>query len=107
MTQIDTLWPHRHVQLLLLDLGSYYFAVLPTDGDQLEEAEAKLLGEILKASNIDFSYSGISTQQLLDGESGLTYEEMQFVMKDNPTTRILSMNLKQQLQSSELGMQCE
>ena len=78
--------------------------MLPTDGDQLEEAEARLLGEILKASNIDFSYSGINTQQLLDGESGLTYEEMQFVMKDNPTTRILSMNLKQELQSSELGM---
>ena len=80
------------------------FVVLTTDGDQLEVAEARLLGEILKASNIDFSYSGINTQQLLDGGSGLTYEEMQFVMKDNPTTRILSMNLKQELQSSELGM---
>ena len=83
------------------------FIVLSTDGDQLEEAEARLLGEILKASSIDFSYSGISAQKLFDGESGLTYEEMQFVMKDNPTTRILSMNLKQELQSSELGMQCE
>ena len=81
--------------------------MLPIDGDQLEEAEARLLGEILKSFNIDFSYGGINTQQLLDGESGLTYEEMQFVMKDNPTTRILSMNLKQELQSSELGMQCE
>ena len=81
--------------------------MLPTDGDQLEQAEAILLGEILKASNIDFSYSGINTQQLIDGESGLTYEEMQFVMKDNPTTQILSMNLKQELQSSELGMQCQ
>ena len=80
--------------------------MLPTDGDQLEEAEARLLEEILKASDIDFSYSGINTQQLLDGESGLTNEEMQFVMKDNPTTRILSMSLKQELQSSELEMQC-
>ena len=81
--------------------------MLPTDGDQLEKAEARLLGEILKASNIEFRETGVSIQQLLDGESGLTYEEMQFVMKDNPTTRILSMNLKQELQSSELGMQCE
>ena len=81
--------------------------MLPTDGDQLEEAEARLLGEILKASNIEFRETGVSIQQLLDGGSGLTYEEMQFVMKDNPTTRILSMNLKQELQSSELGMQCE
>ena len=81
--------------------------MLPTDGDQLEEAEARLLGEILKASNIEFRGTGVNIQQLFDGESGLTYEEMQFVMKDNPTTRILSMNLKQELQSSELGMQCE
>ena len=81
--------------------------MLPTDGDQLEKAEARLLGEILKASNIEFRETGVSIQQLLDGGSGLTYEEMQFVMKDNPTTRILSMNLKQELQSSELGMQCE
>ena len=81
--------------------------MLPTDGDQLEEAEARLLGEILKASNIEFRETGVNIQQLLDGGSGLTYEEMQFVMEDNPTTRILSMNLKQELQSSELGMQCE
>ena len=78
------------------------FCLSPTDGEQLEEAEARLLGEILKASNIKFSDSGVSIEHLLDGESGLTYEEMQFVMKDNPTTRFLSMNLKQELQSSEL-----
>ena len=81
--------------------------MLPTDGDQLEGAEARLLGEILKASSVDFSYSGIDTQQLLNGENCLTYGEMQFVMKDNLTTQILSMNLKQELKSSELGMQCE
>ena len=81
--------------------------MLPTDGDLLEEMEARLLGEILKASNIEFREAGVNIQQLLDGESGLTYEEMQFVMKDNPTTRNLSMNLKQELQSSELGMVCE
>ena len=80
---------------------------MPIDGDQLEEAEARLLGEILKASDIDFLHSGIDTQELFDGGSGLTYEEMQYVMKDNSSTRILSMNLKQELQSSELGMQCE
>ena len=75
---------------------------LHIDGDQLEEAEAKLLGEILKASNIAFSDTGVNIQQLLNGESALTYEEMQFVMKDNPTTRILSMNLKQELRTSKL-----
>ena len=65
------------------------------------EAEARLLGEILKASSIEFSDSGIFIQQLLDGNSGLTYEEMQFVMKDIPATQILSMNLEQKLQISK------
>ena len=42
------------------------------------------------------------TKHLLDGNSNrLTYEEMQCVMKENSTTRILSMNLKQELRSSE------
>ena len=79
------------------------FVVLTIDGDQLEEAEARLLGEILKASNVEFNNLGVDTQELLDGQSGLTYEEMQFVMKDNPKTRILSTNLKQELESREFG----
>ena len=78
--------------------------MLPIDGDQLEEAEARLLGEILKTSDVEFKNLGVNIQDLLDGQSDLTYEEMQFVMKDNPTTRILSMNLKQELQSSELKL---
>ena len=66
-----------------------------------------MLGEILKASNIEFRETGINIEHLLNGESGLTYEEMQFVMKDNPTTRVLSINLKQELQTSELCMHIE
>ena len=79
------------------------FVVLPIDGDQLEEAEARLLGEILKASDVEFNNVGVDIQELLDGQSDLTYEEMQFVMKDNPKTRILSINLKHELQSREFG----
>ena len=78
------------------------FVVLPIGGDQMEKAEARLLGEILKASKVEFKNIHIYIQKLLDGQSSLTYEEMQFVMKDNPTTKILSMNLKHELQSSEL-----
>ena len=75
--------------------------MLSIDGDRLEEAEERLLGEILKASDVEFNNVGVDIQELLDGQSGLTYEEMQFVMKDNPKIRILSTNLKQKLQSSE------
>ena len=77
------------------------FVVLPIDGDPLEEAEARLLGEILKASDVEFNNLGVDIQELLDGQSGLTYEEMQFAMKDNQKTRTLSTNLKQELQSRE------
>ena len=76
--------------------------MLPIDGDQLEEAEGRLLGEILKASNIEFKDTGVDAQQLLNGGGGLSYEEIQFVMKDNPTTRILSNNLKLKLQTSKM-----
>ena len=76
--------------------------MLSIDGDQLQEAEARLLGEILKAANVDFSNVGVDIQELLDGQSGLTYEEMQFIMKENPTTQIFSLNLKQEIQTSEL-----
>ena len=75
--------------------------MLPIDGDQLEEEELKLLGEILKASNVEFNNLGVDIQELLDGQSDLTYQEMQFVMKDNQIPQVLSMNLKQELQSSE------
>ena len=81
--------------------------MLLTDGNRPNEAESRLLGEILKASNIEFGDGGVNIKHLLNGETCLTYGEMQFVMKDNPTTQSLSKNLRQELQSSELGMQCE
>ena len=69
----------------------------------MEEKESKLLGKILSASNIDLSDSGVTMEHLLDGNSSLlTYEEMEVVLKENPTTRFLSMNLKQELKSSKL-----
>ena len=63
--------------------------------------ESVLLGEILKASNINFGESGVDFEQLLQGNSGLTYEELQFILKDNSITRILSLTLKQELQTSK------
>ena len=68
----------------------------------MNKEESEMLGEILTTSNIDFRDSGIYVQQLVDGSSDLTYEEIQFVMKEKPATRVLSTNLKQTLQSSKL-----
>ena len=71
-------------------------------GEFLNKEESELLGEILTTNNIDFQDSGIHVQQLADGSSDLTYEEIQFVMKEKPATRLLATNLKQTLQSSKL-----
>ena len=32
----------------------------------------------------------------------MTYEEMEYVLKDNPTTQVLAANLKEELTTSEL-----
>ena len=71
-------------------------------GELLSMEESELLGEILTTSNIDFQDSGVNVKKLVDGSSDLTYEDMQFVLKEKPATRALSLNLKQTLQSSKL-----
>ncbi len=40
---------------------------------------------------------------LLRGESNVTYEEMEFIMKLNPKTQLLSINLKQEITSSKIS----
>ena len=63
------------------------------------EKESVWLGEILKNAGINFRDKGVSNEKLLEGSSDLTYEEVQIVLKENPTTHILSENLKEELQS--------
>ena len=78
--------------------------IVPKGGEKIESKQSKLLGEILNGASIDFSESGVHIKQLLEGSSSLTYEELQFVMNENSSTRILSINLKQELQTSECLM---
>ena len=85
--------------LILFNFDIYILVYACVGGEYLNKEESKLLGEILTISNIDFRDSGINVQQLVDGSSDLTYEEIQFVMK---ATRVLSTNLKRTLQSSKL-----
>ena len=56
---------------------------------------------MLEKSAIDFGNYGIEKEHLLNGESDVTYKEMEFVMKLNPSTQVLSINLKQEITSSE------
>ncbi len=51
---------------------------------------------MLEKSAIDLGKYGIET-----GESDVTYEEMEFIMKLNPSTQVLSINLKQGIMSSK------
>ena len=67
----------------------------------IKESELNFIGNILKTSAIDFGKYGIDTVLLLNGESDVTYEEMEFVMNLNPRTQVLSINLKQEITSSK------
>ena len=74
------------------------------DGEQIESEELTLLGDILSRTNVDFTTSyGVDIQQL---DQSLTYEEMQFVLSEDPATEFLSQNLKDKLESSELNLFC-
>ncbi|XP_064389835.1 uncharacterized protein LOC135337779 isoform X2 [Halichondria panicea] len=70
-----------------------------TAGEMIKESELNFIGNILKTSAIDFGKYGIDTVLLLNGESDVTYEEMEFVMNLNPRTQVLSINLKQEITS--------
>ena len=67
-------------------------------------AESKLLGEIIEKMGVNLEVYGIDVEQLAKGEHELTYEEMQYVLKQNPTTHVLSVNLKEDLVTSESFM---
>ena len=71
-------------------------------GNVLNKKECKLLGRILKKTGVNLSVHGIDVEQLAKGEVEVTYEEMEYVLKDNPTIHVLAVNLKEELTTSEL-----
>ena len=70
-------------------------------GEILEDKNSKLLGEILRKTGITLAVYGIDVEQLAKGEVEVTYEEMEYLLKDNPITHVLAMNLKEELAASE------
>lgn len=68
----------------------------------IAQQELLFIGKILKTSGIDFASYGIMTNDLVSGNViGITYEEMEFLMSENPRTLSLSLNLRQEIKSSE------
>ena len=61
------------------------------------------IGKIIENSGINFGKYGLQTEHLLNGESDVTYEEMELLMNVNPSTQlqVLSINLKQEITSSK------
>ena len=83
-------------------LNSFLVAtVFHTDGEKIEKQELQFIGKMLNKSAIDFGKYGIETVLLLNGESDVTYKEMEFVMNLNLRTQVLSNNLKQEITSSK------
>ena len=95
------LYSYSFIRYIGLVIGCQFFYV---DGDSelIRHEESKLLGEILKGSDINVENYGIDIEELAEGKSTLTYEEMEYVLKENPATHILSLNLKEELSTSML-----
>ena len=68
----------------------------------MKHEESRLLGEILRRTGVDLAVYGVDVEQLAEGVVEVTYEEMEYVLKDNPITLILAMNLKEQLTASKI-----
>ncbi len=77
------------------------YTAFHTEGENIEKQELQFIGKMLEKSAIDFGNYGIEKEHLLNRESDVTYEEMEFVMKLNPSTQVLSNNLKQEITSSK------
>ena len=67
----------------------------------MKKEETKLLGTILSKADVSLAVYGIEVRKLAEGKSEVTYEEMQYVLKENPATHALSVNLKEALTTSE------
>ena len=68
----------------------------------MKDKECQLLGQIIKKTGVNLSVYGIDVEQLAKGEVVVTYEEMEYVLKDNPAVHVLAVNLKEQLTASEI-----
>ena len=60
-----------------------------------------LLGTLLEASSIDLSMHGVNIQQLIEGTSDHTVEELQLILAKDPATQALSNNLLEKLSTSK------
>ena len=85
----------------ITDYNKIHPLLILLDGEMMEEEESKLLGEILRKAGISLAVYGIEVEQLAGGTYDCSYEEMQYVLTDNRTTRTLAENLKQELKTSE------
>lgn len=75
--------------------------ILHIDGEIIEKDKMQYIGKILEKSDLDFGKDGIENVHLLNGDSEVTYEEMEFVMNLDPRTKVFSINLKQEITSSK------
>lgn len=70
-------------------------------GTKIEEREARLLGGILKKAGVNYVKHGIDIEELIEGKSHSTYEDVEVVLKEDPLTQMLATNLQGELTSSK------
>ena len=76
------------------------------DVEMMTKKESMLLGQILRKADINLTAYGINVEELAEGEIEISYEEMKNVLRKNPITHMLSVNLKGELKSSKSQLIC-
>ena len=71
------------------------------EGTKIEEREARLLGGILKKAGVNYVKHGIDVEELIEGKGNSTYEDLEVVLEEDPSTQMLATNLQQKLTSSK------
>ena len=73
-----------------------------SDVEMMSKEESMLLGRILRGADINLNTYGVNIEEIAEGKTEISYEEMQNVLGKIPATHMLSMNLKEDLASSKL-----
>ena len=56
----------------------------------------------MEATSVDLSVYGVSIQELIDGTSDLTFEELQYLLAKYPATSAISDGLQEKLSLSKI-----
>lgn len=74
---------------------------MQTGGTKVSREHASLLGQILHSFSLDDPR--VNIQELIKGNCDLSYEDLEFILSQHPSTISIAQNLQRELKSSKNG----